>query len=212
MIRARRQRLTGLSLVVLAIAMLLTPARVARTAPAPREAVAYFAGGCFWGTEAVYEHVRGVLSVTSGYSRYNSTPELSPSPIAVESVRITYDPSQVSYHSLLDVFFAIAHDPTTRDRQGPDIGPEYRAVVLVQNADERREAETFMAALTARRTFSRPIVTEVRPLASFVVAEALHQDYAARHPDDPYIRLNDQPKLIRLKERFSELYQAARAR
>ena len=196
----------------MAITALLTPAVGARTAPDPREAVAYFAGGCFWGTEAVYEHVRGVLSVTSGYSRYNSTPELSPSPIAVESVRITYDPSKVSYHSLLDVFFSIAHDPTTRDRQGPDIGPEYRAVVLVQNGDEQHEAEAFIAALTARRAFPRPIVTEVRQLAGFVAAEALHQDYAARHPDDPYIRLNDQPKLIRLKERFSELYQPARAR
>jgi len=208
----RRPILAGSSLIAVAIATLFTPAAVARTAPDPREAVAYLASGCFWGTEAVYEHLRGVLSVISGYSRYNSTPELSPSPIAVESVRMTYDPSKISYHRLLDVFFSIAHDPTTRDRQGPDSGPEYRAVVLVQTDDERREAETFIATLTARRTLPRPIVTEVRPLASFVAAEALHQDYAARHPDDPYIRLNDQPKLLRLKERFPDLYQTVRAR
>jgi peptide-methionine (S)-S-oxide reductase len=187
-------------------------ANVAVGAMPALEAVTYLAGGCFWGTEAVFEHLRGVRSVTSGYSRYSSTPELSPSPIAVESVRITYDPSQISYRSLLDVFFTVAHDPTTRDRQGPDAGPEYRAMVLVQNDEERRLAESFIAALTERKAFPRPIVTEVRALARFVVAEALHQDFAARHPDDPYVRVNDEPKLKRLKGRFPNLYQAERAK
>jgi len=171
--------------------------------PAPT-AEAFFAGGCFWGVEAVFEHVRGVQSVTSGFARYGD-------PVAVEAVRIVYDPSRIGYRQLLEVFFAVAHDPTTRDRQGPDIGPEYRAVVLYQDPVERDAASTLVAGLVKAGRFKQPIVTELRQLSTFTVAEAYHQDYGARHPTDPYILRNDAPKLAHLRERFPALYQEHRS-
>lgn len=161
--------------------------------------VATFAGGCFWGVEAVFEHLRGVTEAVSGYGDGG---------VRVEAVRVTYDPDSISYRQLLDVFFTVAHDPTQRDHQGPDIGPEYRAIVFYGDSLERRTIEYYVAELTAAHAFPHPIVTEIRPGRSFRVAEAFHQDYAARHPDDPYIVINDRPKLDRLRRAFPALYRA----
>ena len=161
------------------------------------EATAVFAGGCFWGVEAVFEHLRGVITATSGYAGEGS----------VEAVRVVYDPSVISYRQLLEVFFRVAHDPTLRDRQGPDVGPEYRAIVFYANPDQRAAIQDYLQLLARERVFSKPIVTEVQPLESFEVAEAFHQDYAQRHPNDPYIVVNDHPKLERLRRAFPALYE-----
>ena len=166
------------------------------------DVTAVLAGGCFWGVEAVFEHVRGVRSVTSGFAQYAA----ASSPAAVEAVRIVYDPSLVTYRQLLEIFFLVAHDPTTRDRQGPDVGPEYRAVVLYGTPAEREAAEAYLAELTRSGRFRLPIVTEIRALSRFGIAGDDHQDYAARHPTSPYIVQNDLPKLERLQQLFPTLY------
>ena len=171
------------------------------------DATVVLAGGCFWGVEAVFEHVRGVRSATSGFARYANPA----SPVPIEAVRIVFAPSQVSQRQLLEVFFLIAHDPTTRDRQGPDSGPEYRAVVFFQSPPERAAADSYIAELTASHRFARPIVTEVRALAGFTVAPDGHQDYGSRHRDDAYVVRNDAPKLVALQQRFPQLYQKQRA-
>ena len=165
------------------------------------KATAVFAGGCFWGVEAVFEHLRGVHSTTSGYAGRGGGEG------RVEAVRVVYDPSIITYRQLLDVFFRVAHDPTLRDRQGPDIGPEYRAIVFYGNPAERAAIQENLDRLHRERVFAKPIVTEVQSLGSFDVAEAYHQDYAERHPTDPYIVVNDHPKLERLRRAFPELYQ-----
>lgn len=178
--------------------------------PAPM-AEAFLAGGCFWGVEAVFEHLRGVQSVTSGYARYGDPGPASEATVPVEAVRIMYDPSRIGYRQLLEVFFAVVHDPTTGDRQGPDIGPEYRAVVLYQAPVELATASAFVAELVRAGRFTQPIVTEIRRLSTFIVAEAFHQDYGVRHPTDPYILRNDAPKLAHLRESFPALYQERRS-
>lgn len=174
------------------------------------DATLVLAGGCFWGVEAVFEHIRGVQSVTSGYASYGS-PNEDHSLLPIEAVRIAYDPQVITHRQLLDVFFTIAHDPTSRDRQGPDAGPEYRAVVFNASAEEQTASEAYRDELTRQGRFARPIVTEVRRLAAFEIAEPFHQDYAARHPNEPYIVYNDAPKLVRLKQQFPALYQEQRA-
>lgn len=176
----------------------------------PASATVVLAGGCFWGVEAVFEHLRGVQSVTSGYASYGS-PGMDHSPVPIEAVRITYDPNAITHTQLLDVFFTIAHDPTSRDRQGPDAGPEYRAVVFHASDAEENASEGYVARLARNGRYKRPIVTEVRRLTSFAVAEPFHQDYTSRHPNDPYIVYNDAPKLVRLKQQFPALYQERRA-
>jgi peptide-methionine (S)-S-oxide reductase len=172
------------------------------------EQTAVLAGGCFWGVELVFEHVRGVRSVTSGFARHVMTP--SERATAVEAVRIVYDPAVITHRQLLEVLFTVAHDPTSRDRQGPDVGPEYRAIVFHQTAEEREAAKAYIAELTRSGRFAKPIVTEVQALAGFTVAGAEHQNYAARHPSDPYIVQNDAPKLAHLQRSFPTLYQQRR--
>ena len=175
-----------------------------------RNATLVLAGGCFWGVEAVFEHIRGVHSVTSGYAGYGS-PNEDHSPVSVEAVRVTYDPRVITHRQLLDVFFTIAHDPTSRDRQGPDAGPEYRAVVFSVSDEEQKASEAYRDELTGQGRFAGPIVTEVHRLVNFQIAEPFHQDYASRHPNDPYIVYNDAPKLVRLKRQFPALYREQRA-
>jgi peptide-methionine (S)-S-oxide reductase len=177
----------------------------------PAESTMYLAGGCFWGVEAVFEHLRGVQSVTSGYARYGKPKSDSDSPVPIETVRIVYDPTRITQRQLLEVFFSVAHDPTSKDRQGPDIGPEYRAVVFYESEQDRKSSEAFRAELSHSGRFSRPIVTEIQALGAFSIAEALHQDYAARNPNEAYIVINDAPKLARLKQQFPQLYQEKRA-
>jgi peptide-methionine (S)-S-oxide reductase len=172
---------------------------------------AVFAGGCFWGVEAVFEHVKGVTDVVSGYAGGTVA---SPSYEQVstgdtghaESVRVVYDPSKVSYGQLLQVFFSVAHDPTTLNRQGPDRGTQYRSALFYRTPEQKRIAEAYVAQLTAAKTFSRPIVTQIAPLQAFYLAESYHQDYLVHHPNQPYIVINDRPKVENLKKQFAALY------
>jgi peptide-methionine (S)-S-oxide reductase len=172
---------------------------------------AVFAGGCFWGVEAVFDHVNGVVSAESGYA---GGAVASPSYEVVstgttghaESVRVVYDPSVVSYAQLLQVFFTVAHDPTEKNRQGPDVGPQYRSVVFYRDAAQKQAAEAYIVALGREKLYRAPIVTEVVPLRAFYPAEAYHQDYLEHHPDSPYIVINDAPKLVHLKRQYPALW------
>jgi peptide-methionine (S)-S-oxide reductase len=175
------------------------------------EQTAVVAGGCFWGIQAVFQHVKGVKSATSGYSggeaktaEYEivSTGETG----HAESVKITYDPAQVTYGELLRVFFSVAHDPTQLNRQGPDDGTQYRSVIFYGNDEQKKIAEAYIAQLDKAKVFPRAIVTQVVPLKAFYPAEAYHQDYATLHPDQPYIVYNDAPKVAHLRQEFPELY------
>ena len=180
-------------------------------AATPGKAVAVFAGGCFWGVEAVFEHVRGVTDATSGYSGGGA---LSAHYQIVgtgrtghaESVRVTYDPSQVTYGQLLKVFFSVAHDPTQLDRQSPDVGTQYRSEVFTASKAQRDVASAYIAQLDAAKVFDKRIATRVEPLQGFYPAESYHQDYLRLHPDEPYIVYNDAPKLVELKRLFPGLY------
>jgi peptide-methionine (S)-S-oxide reductase len=172
---------------------------------------AVFAGGCFWGVQAVFQHVKGVTNATSGYAggaAKNAQYELVSTGETghAESVRVTYDPSQISYGELLRVFFSVAHDPTQLNEQGPDVGTQYRSVISYGNDEQKRIAEAYIAQLDKARAFPRRIVTQVVPLKEFYAAEAYHQDYAARHPNNPYIVYNDAPKVEHLRKQFPELY------
>lgn len=178
-------------------------------ASAPDTAV--LAGGCFWGIEAVFEHLKGVESVISGYAggtvvRPSYEQVSSGESGHAESVRIVYDPARISYGQLLRVFFSVAHDPTQLNRQGPDVGPQYRSAIFFANADQKRIAEAYVAQLGAARVFHRPIVTQLAPLDTFFPAESYHQDYMAHHPDALYIVINDAPKVKNLEREFPAMY------
>jgi len=169
------------------------------------------AGGCFWGIQAVFEHVKGVSSATAGYSGGSaSTAQYETVSTGqtghAESVRVVYDPSQVSFGQILKVFFSVAHDPTELNRQGPDDGTQYRSVIFYGDEDQRRIAQAYVGQLNGAKVFARPIVTQIVALKAFYPAEAYHQDYAAHHPNDPYIAFNDLPKLEHLKQILPELY------
>jgi peptide-methionine (S)-S-oxide reductase len=174
------------------------------------------AGGCFWGVQAVFQHAKGVLSATSGYAGGSAT---NPSYERVssgttghaESVRIAYDPSQISLGRLLKVFFAVAHDPTELNRQGPDEGTQYRSMILVSGENQAKIVRAYIEQLNAARLFRARIVTEVVPLTAFYPAEAYHQDYVYRHPFEPYIMINDRPKVEALRRQYPELYVDKRA-
>jgi peptide-methionine (S)-S-oxide reductase len=172
---------------------------------------AVFAGGCFWGVEAVFEHVKGVTQAVSGYAggsadtaQYEKVS--SGTTGHAEVVQVTYDASQVSYGQLLKVFFAVAHNPTELNRQGPDTGTQYRSSIFFANDEQKRVAQAYIAQLQSAKVFARPIVTEVVPLKAFYAAEAYHQDYVVHHPDQPYIVYNDLPKVANLKQQFPNLY------
>jgi peptide-methionine (S)-S-oxide reductase len=174
---------------------------------------AVLAGGCFWGIEAVFEHVKGVKQAVSGYSGGSAVTakyEIVSSGTTghAESVEVTYDPSQVTYGQLLKVFFSVAHNPTERNRQGPDTGTQYRSAIFYANDEQKRVAQAYIAQLSAAKIFPREIVTEVVPLRAFYAAEAYHQDYVAHHPDQPYIVFNDLPKVANLQREFPKLYVA----
>jgi peptide-methionine (S)-S-oxide reductase len=172
---------------------------------------AVFAGGCFWGVQAVFEHLKGVGSVTAGYSggRVNSPSyEMVSSGLTghAESVSITFDPSQISYGQILMIFFSVAHDPTQLNRQGPDDGTQYRSAIFYSNEEQQRIAAAYIEQLDAAKVYPRKIVTEVVPFKGFFRAEDYHQDYLQTHTDQPYIVYNDLPKLEHLKKQFRELY------
>ncbi|HEY6807800.1 MAG TPA: peptide-methionine (S)-S-oxide reductase MsrA [Gemmatimonadales bacterium] len=189
----------------------LTALSLTLAAAPPKTQTAVFAGGCFWGVDAVFRHVKGVVEVVSGYAggdTANPTYEVVSTGTTgfAESVRITFDPSQVTYDQLLDVFFAVAHDPTELNRQGPDVGTQYRSAIFYTSPEQHRAAILKIQALTERHAYPAPIVTHVARYTRFYEAEAYHQNYLARNLDSPYIVYNDLPKLARLKERFPALY------
>ena len=220
------RHLSGLLALLLVGATLACNAAVATTNPAAGipdpavdaplanvkgEQVAVLAGGCFWGVEAVFEHVKGVTGVVSGYSGGDAKKADYESVSGgdtghAESVRITYDPSQITYGRLLKVFFSVAHNPTELNRQGPDTGAHYRSAIFYSTEEQKRIAESYVVQLNGAKIFNRPIVTQVAALKSFHEAEAYHQDYAARHPNDSYIVINDAPKVASLRRQFPALY------
>lgn len=172
---------------------------------------AVFSGGCFWGVDAVYKHVKGVTEVVSGYAggemktaHYEMVSEGNTG--HAESVRVTFDPARVTYLQLLQVFFSVAHDPTQLNRQGPDEGSQYRSAIFYTTVEQQQQAQSVIQTLTAKHVFSAPIVTQVAPLKQFYAAEAHHQNYLALHPTQPYIVFNDLPKVDRLHKIFPDLY------
>jgi peptide-methionine (S)-S-oxide reductase len=186
-------------------------------APAASEESIVLAGGCFWGVQAVFQHTKGVLTATSGYAggtaktaRYDIVS--SGTTNHAESVRVVFDRSQVTLGQILKVFFSIAHDPTELNRQGPDEGPQYRSAVFYAFDSQKKIAEAYTAQLGEARIFKRRIVTQVGPLDAFYEAEAYHQDYADKHPFDPYIMINDRPKVENLRKQLPAMYVDARRR
>jgi peptide-methionine (S)-S-oxide reductase len=175
-----------------------------------RPATAVLAGGCFWGIEAVFEHLNGVLAVVSGYAggeaataQYETVGTGATG--HAESVQITYDPSRISYGKLLQVFFAVAHDPTQLNRQGPDEGTQYRSAIFFSSDAQKKVAEAYIQQLDRAKVLRYPIVTQVTTLRGFYPAEAYHQHYLDQHPDNPYIVYNDLPKLKELERQFPDL-------
>jgi len=210
----------GLGAAVVAGSLLLPPEQgsAATSVPAPPpekpapkgNQIAVLAGGCFWGIEGLYEHVRGVKSVTSGYAggtkeNANYRAVSSETTGHAEAVRIVYDPAQVSYGQLLQVYFSVAHDPTQVNRQTPDVGPSYRSAIFPQNASQRSIAQTYIARLTKVGTFGKPIATKLET-GPFYPAEAYHQDFMRKNPDNPYILRWDKPKLAALRQELPQLY------
>ncbi len=214
-----------IGLAGIAVAALLfffyVPSRAAGPLPDPRidaplaaaasTQTAVFAGGCFWGVDAVFKHVRGVRQVVSGYSGGGAATATyeqigSGNTGHAESVRISYDPARISYGQLLKVFFSVATDPTELDRQGPDTGTQYRSAIFFTNDEQKRVADAYIAQLQSAHLFRRPIVTTVTPLTAFYPAEAYHQNYLALHPDQPYIIINDLPKIAALQRQLPALY------
>lgn len=184
---------------------------VGSSAHAATEQTAVFAGGCFWGVDAVFRHVRGVTDVASGYAGGEAATahyELVSNGDTghAESVRVRFDPAQVSYRQLLQVFFRVAHDPTQLNRQGPDVGSQYRSAIFYSDEAQRKTAQDAIRQLTVEHVFPEPVVTQVVPLRQFYPAEDHHQNYLARHLNQPYIVFNDLPKLERLKQEFPGLY------
>lgn len=221
MTRILTNTFSGVALVALplvAATALATPATsgahdAAADVAARKTATAVFAGGCFWGVEAVFEHVKGVTNVVSGYAggaRGTAQYERVGTGRTghAESVRVTYDPAKVSYEQLLRVFFTVAHDPTQLDRQGPDVGPQYRSAIFYEDSTQARTATALVAELTKAHSYPRPMVTQIVPLQGFYLAEEYHQDFAEKHPSHPYIVAHDRPKVAALKRQMPDLYRA----
>ena len=191
-------------------AVSLPPPAIDQPAQAARE-TAVFAGGGFWGVQAVFQHTQGVLNAVSGYAggdqaSANYDRVSSGRTGHAEAVQVSFDPRQISYGKLLQIYFSVAHDPTEVNRQGPDSGPQYRSAVFYQNAQQQQVTQQYIAQLDATHVFGKKIATQVAPLAAFYPAEAHHQDYATRNPDSPYIATFDLPKIANLKRLFSPVY------
>ncbi|MFL6774442.1 MAG: peptide-methionine (S)-S-oxide reductase MsrA [Sphingomicrobium sp.] len=196
-----------LAKMLIPLVMLASPA-----AAAPRTETAVLAGGCFWGMEWVFEHVKGVTNVVSGYAGGSSTDAKydkvnTEGTGHAEAVRITYDPAKISYAQLLQIYFTVAHDPTEVNRQGPDVGKSYRSAIFPQSPQQVQVARTFIAKLNAAHVYKRPIATRLES-GGFYPAEAYHQDFARKHPFYPYIVFNDRPKVAALKAKYPSLFKA----
>ena len=191
---------------------ILVAAGILLTGASPRTETAVLAGGCFWGMEGVFEHVKGVRNVISGYAG-GSAADANYGAVSTErtghaeSVRITYDPGQISYGQLLAIYAGVAHDPTQLNRQGPDTGPSYRSAIFPQNAAQRRAAEAFLAHLRASGRFRKPVVTTIET-GNFYPAESEHQNFMRLNPRYPYIVVNDAPKVAKLKQTYPQLWKA----
>jgi peptide-methionine (S)-S-oxide reductase len=177
----------------------------------PGRETAVFAGGCFWGTQAVFQRVKGVLATTTGYSGGSAKTATYKQVVTettghAESVEVIYDPSRITYGQLLRIFFSVAHDPTQLNRQGPDVGTSYRSAIFYTNEEQEKLAKAYIAQLDREKIFPKPIVTEVTPLKGFYRAEDYHQDYAYYNPDNPYIEVCDRPKIAALKQQFPDLF------
>ena len=192
-----------------------TPVPPAKTdaalATTSSRATAVFAGGCFWGTQAVFERVKGVVETTAGYSGGSAATAhyddvTTETTGHAESVRVVYDPSKITYGQLLRIFFSVAHDPTQLNRQGKDVGTSYRSVIFYSSDEQKRIATDYIAQLDAAHVFPKPIVTQLVPLKAFYGAEEYHQDYALKNPDNPYIYVCDRPKIAALKAEFPDLF------
>ncbi len=187
------------------------PSVDAPLAPTKGQQTAVLAGGCFWGIQAVFEHLKGVIRATSGYSG-GSADTAQYERVSTgrtghaESVQVVYDPSQISYGQLLKVFFSVAHDPTQLNQQGPDVGTQYRSAIFYANDEQKRIAQSYVDQLNHAKVFPRPIATQVVTLNAFYPAEDYHQDYADNHPENMYIVINDLPKVEHLHKQFPELY------
>ena len=188
-----------------------TPAKDAKPADPKGTQTAVFAGGCFWGVDAVFKHVKGVIEVKSGYSggeaktaQYERVSDGDTG--HAESVQVTFDPTKVTYVQLLTVFFSVVHDPTELNRQGPDTGTQYRSAIFYADEAQQKAALAYIEELNNSKVFSSPIVTQVVPLKAFYEAEAYHQNYLAQHPNQLYIVINDKPKVEALKTKFPALY------
>jgi peptide-methionine (S)-S-oxide reductase len=213
---------TVLAIVVLAVMLRggASQAESARVVPIPAvdeaagtrsSEIAVLAGGCFWGVQGVYQHMKGVTSVVSGYAGgEQSTAEYERVSTGqtghAESVQITFDPRVITYGRILQVFFSVVHDPTQLNRQGPDVGTQYRSAIFPMNPEQSNVAKAFIAQLNQARTFDAAIVTKIEPGRSFYRAEAYHQDFLERNPTHPYIMINDLPKIDNLKRMFPDLY------
>lgn len=223
--RLKFLRYAVLSLPVLAILILSLNRNVGSTSSVPTRAAnislatasgkqtAILAGGCFWGVEAVFEHVKGVTDVVSGYSGGDATTasyaQVSSGETGhAESVQITYDPKKVTYDQLLKVYFTVAHDPTEVNRQGPDTGSQYRSAIFTTNDEQQKDSKAYIAKLTQSKAFPKPIATTILPLNSFYPAETEHQNFIARNPNYPYVVMYDLPKLEQLRKQFPELYKS----
>jgi peptide-methionine (S)-S-oxide reductase len=176
------------------------------------QATAVLAGGCFWGTQTVFERVKGVTATTVGYAGGSASTATYAQVTQentghAESVQVVYDPAKITYGTLLRIFFSVAHDPTEMNRQGPDVGPSYRSVIFYANPEQERIARAYIAQLDAAKVFRKPIVTQVVPLKGFYKAEAYHQDYALHNPNNPYVEICDRPKIGDLKKQFPDLFQ-----
>lgn len=193
-------------------AVVIPPPQTEAATPGAGLETAVLAGGCFWGVQAVYQHVKGVTNAVSGYAggaqkdAYYQTVGSGTTGHA-EAVQVTFDPKQVSYGKILQIYFSVAHDPTQLNRQGPDHGPQYRSEIFPQNERQAKVAKDYIAQLDAAKVFGKPIVTKTGTMkASFFPAEAYHQDYATLHPNQPYIVINDAPKVQNLKKVFAEVW------
>ncbi|HEX3940254.1 MAG TPA: peptide-methionine (S)-S-oxide reductase MsrA [Acidobacteriaceae bacterium] len=211
--------LAALALALLPVVACAAAVKVPIPAPEADEQLAHssgketavFAGGCFWGTQAVFERVKGVTKTTTGYSGGSAATATYDQVVTettghAESVEVVYDPSRVTYGTLLRIFFSVAHDPTQLNRQGPDVGTSYRSVIFYENDEQKRLANAYIAQLSREKVFSSPIVTQVTPLKGFYAAELYHQDYALKNPGNPYILICDRPKIEALKRQFPDLF------
>jgi peptide-methionine (S)-S-oxide reductase len=178
---------------------------------------AVFAGGCFWGTQSVFERVRGVIETTAGYSGGSASTATYDQVTTettghAESVKVVFDPAKITYGKLLQIFFSVVHDPTQLNRQGPDVGTSYRSAIFYTNDEQRRISTAYIAQLDAAHVFGKPIVTQINPLKGFYDAETYHQDYALHNPDNPYILVCDRPKIAALRKQFPDLFQEYKGR